>query len=49
MATTIQIHENMKKVLRLEEKKEPGAMGLLETLWNNYNGQIVQGNKDILF
>jgi hypothetical protein len=41
--------ENMKKILKMEEKKEPGAMGMMQVLWNNYDGQIIQGNKEAHF
>jgi len=43
------IIENMKKVLRMEEKKEPGAIGWLEILWNNFDGQVLYGKRDICF
>ncbi|MBI2629830.1 hypothetical protein HYW76_01890 [Candidatus Pacearchaeota archaeon] len=36
--------KNMKKVLKLGEKKEPGAMGMLQVLWNNFDGQVLHGN-----
>lgn len=36
--------DNMKKILKLEEKKEPGAMGMLQILWNNFEGQVLHGN-----
>jgi len=36
--------DNMKKILNLEEKKEPGAMGMLQVLWNNFDGQVLHGN-----
>ena len=36
--------ENMRKILRLEGKKEPGAMGMLQVLWNNFDGQVLHGN-----
>jgi len=36
--------ENMKRILVLEEKKEPGTMGMLQILWNNFDGQVIYGN-----
>ncbi|PIN91115.1 hypothetical protein COU57_01890 [Candidatus Pacearchaeota archaeon CG10_big_fil_rev_8_21_14_0_10_32_14] len=41
--------ENMKKILQMEEKNEPGAMGWLGALWNNYEGQVVHGNEEMYF
>jgi hypothetical protein len=41
--------DNMKKILAMEEKKEPGATGWLEVLWNNFQGQVVIGNKELIF
>ncbi len=41
--------ENMNKVLKMEEKKEPGAMSWLEILWNNYEGQVLHGNEGASF
>jgi len=41
--------ENMKKILKLEEKKEPGAMGMLQILWNNFDGQVLHGNPSARF
>lgn len=41
--------KNMKKLLRLEEKQEPSAMGMLQVLWNNYEGQVLHGNKEAYF
>ena len=38
--------ENMKKILALEQKQEPGATTMLQILWGNYEGQIVLGNED---
>lgn len=38
--------ENMKKILALEKKNEPGAMNMLQILWDNYEGQEVLGNKE---
>lgn len=40
--------ENMKKILKMEEKKEPGAMGMLQVLWTNFEGQVVYG-EDLIF
>ena len=34
----------MKKILR--NKNEPGADSLLAGLWNNFNGQVIYGNKE---
>ena len=41
--------ENMKKILKMEEKNEPGAMGWLGALWNNYQGQVIHGNVEMRF
>lgn len=41
--------ENMNKILKMQQKKEPGAIGWLEILWNNFKGQIIYGKKDIFF
>jgi len=41
--------ENMKKILKMEEKKEPEAMGLLQVLWNNFDGQVLLGNGSAVF
>jgi len=41
--------DNMNKVLRMQDKKEPGAMGWLNILWNNFEGQVVHGNAEISF
>jgi len=41
--------ENMNKILKMNKKKEPGAMGWLEILWNNYDGQVLYGNEEISF
>lgn len=38
--------KNMKKILKMEEKKEPGAMGMLQILWNNYDGQVLHGDAE---
>jgi len=37
---------NMKKLLVMEQKNEPGATGMLQILWDNYEGQVVLGNED---
>lgn len=41
--------ESMRKVLDLNEKKEPVAMELLKILWTNYSGQVLYGNEDLTF
>ena len=41
--------ESMRKVLDLNEKKEPDAMELLKILWINYKGQVLHGNGDLTF
>jgi hypothetical protein len=41
--------DNMRKILKLEEKKEPGAMGMLQILWNNFDGQVLHGNSSAKF
>jgi len=41
--------KNMKKILTLEKKKEPGAMGMFKLLWLNHEGQVVLGNEDASF
>jgi len=33
----------------MKEKKEPGAIILLNVLWNNYEGQELYGNENITF
>lgn len=38
--------DNMKKLLVMEKNQEPGAMNMLQILWDNYEGQEVLGNKD---
>ncbi len=38
--------ENMREILAMERKNEPGATGMLQILWDNYEGQIVLGNED---
>jgi hypothetical protein len=40
---------NMKEILAMESRKEPGATRMLEILWGNYEGQIVLGNKEAFF
>jgi hypothetical protein len=41
--------ENMKTILAMEKKKEPGAMGMFKILWDNYEGQVVLGNEGATF
>jgi Icc-related predicted phosphoesterase len=41
--------ESMQKVLELNKKKEPEAMGLLQVLWTNYQGQVLCGNENLVF
>ncbi len=41
--------ENMKKVLEMKNKEEPGAIGWLQVLWNNYEGQVLIGNSEANF
>ena len=38
--------KNMKKLLQMEEKNEPGAMNMLQVLWNNFEGQVLHGNEN---
>jgi len=40
---------NMKEILAMEQKNEPGATGMLQILWDNYEGQVVLGNEDASF
>jgi len=40
---------NMKKILTMEKKNEPGATGMLQILWDNYEGQVVLGNENNFF
>lgn len=40
---------NMKEILAMEQKNEPGATGMLQILWDNYEGQIVLGNQNASF
>ena len=40
---------NMKEILAMEQKNEPGATGMLQILWDNYEGQVVLGNEDAYF
>lgn len=40
---------NMKEILAMEQKNEPGATGMLQILWDNYEGQILLGKGDICF
>lgn len=37
---------NMRKLLVMEQKNEPGATGMLQILWGNYEGQVVLGNQE---
>ena len=41
--------DNMNKVLKMQDKKEPGAMGWLDILWNNFEGQVIHGNSGASF
>ena len=41
------IIDNMREILKLEEKKDPSATGILQVLWNNYEGRVLYGNSDI--
>jgi len=41
--------DNMKKILAMEQKKEPGATLMLQILWDNYEGQVVLGNEEVIF
>lgn len=41
--------ENMKKILAMEQKNEPGATMMLQILWGNYEGQVVIGNENASF
>lgn len=40
---------NMKKILKMREKREPEAMGMLKILWNNLDGQAIYGNSEMVF
>lgn len=40
---------NMKEILAMEQKNEPGATGMLQILWDNYEGQVVLGNENASF
>lgn len=40
---------NMKKIMKMQEKREPMAMNMLQVLWNNYEGQVIYGNKEFKF
>jgi hypothetical protein len=44
-----QMIRNMNKILSMEKKREPGAMGLLQIMWNNFEGQVLLGNQDAKF
>jgi hypothetical protein len=41
--------DNMKKLLVLGEKNQPEAMGMLQILWDNYDGQVLLGNEEARF
>ena len=41
--------ENMKKILAMKQKEEPGAIGMFKILWENYEGQVVLGNEEASF
>jgi len=41
--------KNMAKIIRMTQKQEPVAGGILRTLWNNYEGQVLLGNKEARF
>lgn len=38
--------DNMRKILVMEQRNEPGATGMLQILWGNYDGQVVLGNEE---
>jgi len=40
---------NMRKILKMEEKKELMAMNMMKVLWNNYEGQVIYGNEELKF
>ena len=40
---------NMKEIIAMEQKNEPGATGMLQILWDNYEGQVVLGNENAYF
>jgi len=40
---------NMRRLLSMEQKNEPGATGMLQILWGNYEGQVVLGDENALF
>jgi len=40
---------NMREILAMEQKNEPGATGMLQILWDNYEGQVVLGNENASF
>ncbi len=40
---------NMKEILAMEQKNELGATGMLQILWDNYEGQVVLGNENAYF
>lgn len=39
--------ESMKKILAIQDKKEPGATVMLQILWGNYEGQVLLGNGNL--
>ncbi len=41
--------KNMRKILVMEQRKEPGATLMLQILWDNYEGQRVVGNEKLTF
>ena len=41
--------ESMQKIFKMNQQNEPGAMGLLEILWTNYQGQVLYGNEEFVF
>jgi len=41
--------KNMLKIVKMNEKKEPGAMAWLSLLWNNYSGQVLLGEDNLKF
>jgi hypothetical protein len=38
--------ENMNKII---SQNEPWALGMLKVLWTNYDGQVIYGNKELVF
>ena len=41
--------DNMRKILKIEKAKEPGTIGMLQILWNNFDGQVLHGNSNSIF